>query len=213
MDMSTETKVLIGVLAATILIIVGGAYLSGSGQSGDGEPVHQPERLVRDESPVLGPDDAKVTVVEFGDFQCPACGALHPVLKQIKEDNKDNSVKFVYRHFPLPQHQFAQLASEASIEAQQQGKFFEYHDALFENQDALEREDLERYAQELELDMDSLRKALDDKIHKDVVSRDEQDARALGVSGTPTVYINGVKYSGQYSISGIQAEIDGFFSE
>lgn len=209
MHLTTETKVLIGGIVATVLIIVGGAYFMGSRQSGTvGEPVAEIDRLVREDDPALGPPDALVTVVEFGDFQCPACGALHPVLRQIKEANAKGSVRFVYRHFPLPQHEFAPLAAEASVAAQQQGKFWEYHDLLFENQSSLERADLERYAEQLGFNMDEFRKALDGHTYQDAVRQDVSDGTAVGVNSTPTLYINGVRYTGQYSIDALRAAID-----
>lgn len=205
--MSTETKVLIGVLAATVLIIVGGAFLVGGRQAAPEAAVVDPARLVGENDPVLGPADAKVTVVEFGDFQCPACGSLHPQLKQVKQDFAGQSVRFVFRHFPLPQHPFAQLAAEASVEAQRQGKFWEYHDLLYENQGALERANLEEYAQRLDLDLDAFRKALDERTHKAAVDEDEREARALRLGGTPTIFINGVQYTGRYSAEELKKAI------
>lgn len=210
MALTGEHKVLIGVLVVTVLIIIGGAFLAGQDANAPtaSEPVSNPDRLVREDDPVLGPEDAQVTVVEFGDFECPACGALHPPLKQVKADNADASVRFVYRQFPLEQHDHAQLSAEASLEAQAQGKFWEYHDLLFENQNSLTREDLESYAEQLELDMDSFRAALDDGRHADAVEEDKVDGRAVGVRGTPSLYINGVSYTGQYSVAALQAAID-----
>lgn len=208
--MTGETKVLIGVLAATVLIILGGAWWAGQRQA---EPVAVPaadqERLVRADDPVLGPAEAQVTVVEFGDFQCPACGTLHPVLKHVKEQYADQSVRFVYRQFPLSQvHEYAQLAAEASLAAQAQGKFWEYHDRLFENQDALEREDLIAHARELGLDVDALTRALDEGTYREAVQQDLTDANILRLRGTPTLFVNGVQYTGAYTTDALAAAID-----
>lgn len=210
MNITNETKILVGIIVVTVFIIIGGAFLAGRNNGGSGEPLpaDQLERLVRADDPVLGSAEAQVTVVEFGDFQCPACGALHPVLKQIKETNKEAGVRFIYRHFPLEQHEFAQKAAEAAVEAQEQGKFWEYHDVLFENQLALDRPDLERYAEQLGFGMDEFRRALDENTHTEAVLQDRSDGNAVGVRGTPSVYINGVLYTGAYSVEGLQAAID-----
>lgn len=207
--MSTETKALIGILVATVLIIAGGAWLSGrSGPSAAGEPVANPEQLVREDDPILGAADAQVTVVEFGDFECPSCGAVHPLLKTIKQQYADRSVRFVYRHFPLPQHEHAQDAAEAAVEAQRQGKFWEYHDLLFEHQTALDRASLEQYATQVGLDMDAFRSALTNHAHADAVAQDRSDGQAVNITGTPSIFINTVPYSGAYSVEGLSTAID-----
>lgn len=211
MELSTDAKFGIGVLLTTVLIIGGAAWYGSTSEPASNTPVvvDQPERLVREDDPVLGASDAQVTVVEFGDFQCPSCGALHPVLKQIKEQNQDKPVRFVYRQFPLTQiHDRALEASEASMAAQAQGKFWEYHDKLFENQRNLSNEDLQRYAQELGLNMDEFRAALDDGRFIDQIEQDIEDGRALGVAGTPTLFINNTAYRGTYSATELQSVID-----
>lgn len=207
MAITTEMKVMGGVLAATVLIIIGGAFLVGGGAPANNEPVAA-ELLVRDNSHSTGPTDAKVTVVEFGDFECPACGSLHPILQQLKADNKDKSVRFVYRHFPLPQHPNAQLAAEASIEASAQGKFWEFHDELFANQNSLDRSSLEKYAANVGLNVDAFKKALDENTHRGFVIDDRSDGQAARINSTPTIFINGVHFTGQYSVDSLQAAID-----
>lgn len=208
--MTNETKILIGVLAATVVIIIGGAFIAGrGGGSTTSTQTVDTSRLVRSDDPVLGSTDAKVTIVEFGDFQCPACGALHPVLKQVKEANKDAAVRFVFRQFPLTQlHEHAQLAAEASLAAQEQGKFWEYHDQMYENQQNLTEDDLIKHAQAVGLDTAAFKQALDNGTYKDAVQQDVADGTALRVQGTPTIYINGVQYTGQYSVKDIQSVID-----
>lgn len=157
--MNSDTKVIIGVIIATVLVIGGGAWYASkkpaATQPGQTLSAEQASRLVDEDDPTLGPADAKVTVVEFGDFECPSCGTLHGPLKQVKEMYKDKSVRFVYRQFPLTQvHKKAQLAAEASLAAQAQGKFWEMHNKIFENQSQLDREDFEAHAQDLGLNMD-----------------------------------------------------------
>lgn len=210
MEITNETKVTVGLLIATVLIIISGAWLAGRGGSDEGKmvPAAAQDRLVRGDSIVKGPQDAAVTVVEFADFQCPACGALHPAMQQVMQENAARSVRFVFRHFPLSQHEHAQEAAEASQAAEAQGKFWEYYDLLFTNQNDLTRDGLERYAEQLDLDMDMFRAALDEGTYKEVVQQDASDGRALGVRGTPTVYINGQQYTGGFVVGDLQAVID-----
>ena len=199
MEITNETKILIGVLAGTVVIIVAGALLSG-GSGGDGAdeavPVAHADRIFSATSHFAGPAGAAVTVTEVGDFQCPACGALHPVLQQVKQANPD--VKFVYRHFPLTSiHEFARGAALASEAAAEQGKFFEYHDWLFENQEALAEEDLLAHADAIGLDGEAFAAALEADVGEDAVAKDISDGTALGLNSTPTLFINDVRYTGQ----------------
>jgi protein-disulfide isomerase len=142
-----------------------------------------------------GPAKAKVTIVEFSEFQCPFCSRVNPTLKQVQEKyGKD--VRIVFKHNPLSFHKEAPLASEAALAAGEQGKFWEMHDLLFANQRALTRPDLEKYAQELGLNMDKFKQALDTNKFKAQVDADVEAARAVGASGTPTFFINGKKLRG-----------------
>ncbi len=209
MEMTTETKTLVGVLTVTVLIIIAGGFFAGqsSPTTTSQEQVVDSERLVREDDPSFGPTDAAVTIVEFGDFQCPACGSLHLVLELVKEANPD--VRFVFRQFPLTRiHEFAQKASEASLAAGAQGKFWEYHDLLFENQSQLTRDDLITHAGTLGLDVSRFTSELDEAVYRSAVSDDQTDGNILGVRGTPTLLINGVQYQDQYSVHGLQAAID-----
>ncbi|MEX1112299.1 MAG: thioredoxin domain-containing protein [Candidatus Andersenbacteria bacterium] len=218
MPLSSDAKFGIGVVVATLVIIVGGAlYANRNAAVSPNEttrPITAPERLVQAHSPSVGPEDARVTFVEFGDFECPSCAAFHPTLSQLKEQYKDQSVRFVYRHFPIRSaHPNAQLAAEASMAAHAQGKFWEYHDLLFPNQRALSQEDLERYAEQLELNMDEFRTDLDEGTYKDVIEQDMSDARAVNVSGTPTLFINDAEYRGLRSVDALSSYIDSLLAE
>jgi protein-disulfide isomerase len=218
--MTSESKVLGGVLAATLLIIVGGAFFASSGgnDSLPSEPVAEVERLASNDDPaffqgksgaVADFSDAKVTVVEFGDYQCPACGAVHPIFEQLKKDNADKPVRFVFRQFPLTNiHEYSSLAAEGALAAQAQGKFWEYHTVLFANQTKLTRDDLLAYAEDVGLDISSFTKALDEHTFAEVIKQGQTDANIVGVQGTPTFFINGVPYRSQYSIIGFQSAID-----
>jgi protein-disulfide isomerase len=141
-------------------------------------------------APSFGPENAKVTVVEFSDFQCPYCARAAEVVSKLRERYSDK-VRFVFRQFPLPMHPDAQLAAEASLAAQRQGKFWEFHDLLFANQDALNRESLEKYAKQLNLNLSALQQALDSKTEKAAVDADVKLGEGVQVNGTPTVFING----------------------
>jgi protein-disulfide isomerase len=206
--MNNETKLLIAILVGTVIIIFGGTWVFTKLNGGAAGLTASAEDLVKSDDPVLGPNNAKVTVVEFGDFQCPACGALHPVLKQVKENNKDKSVRFVWRNFPLPQHDLAEPAAEAALAAQAQNKFWEYHDILFANQPRFDRASLEGYAAVLQLNMDQFKQDLDSGKYKGAVAQDKSDGTRLGVNSTPTIFINGHQYLGQYNVKDFQAAID-----
>lgn len=212
MTLSTDAKFGLGVVLATILIIGGGAwYASRNASTGTTSDtvVGDTSRLVREDDPVLGAtENVAVTVVEFGDFECPACGALHRPLKAVKQELADQPVQFSYRHFPLAQHDYAQLAAEAAVAAQAQGKFWEYHDLLFENQQNLERAALERHAEQLGLNMDQFKEALDNNTHRDTVQQDIGDGRSLGVNSTPTLYINGKQYQGAFAVDALKSAIE-----
>jgi len=150
------------------------------------------------DNPVKGGANAKVVINEFSDFQCPFCSRVGPTLKQIEKEYGDK-VKIVWRNMPLPFHQDAPLAAEAAQEAfAQKGStgFWAMHDKLFENQKALSRPDLEKYAQELGLDMGKFKAALDSHKHKAVVDADMAVAKQVGVNGTPAFTINGYFLSG-----------------
>ena len=119
-----------------------------------------------------------------------------------------NDVRFVYKLFPLTSiHDKAQLAAEAALAAGAQGKFWEYHDLLYANQQALDRPSLEKYAEQLGLDLARFKKELDDGTHKAKIARDTQDAQAAGIGGTPSIYLNGRKYQGPrgYPAEGLEA--------
>lgn len=142
-------------------------------------------------SPMKGRKDAPIVIAEFSDFQCPYCSRVGAPLKEIQARYPDR-VTVVFKNFPLNSiHQDAQLAAEAALAANSQGKFWEFHDLLFQNQKALKRGDLERYAAEVGLDVAKFSKALDDGTYRDAVREDVTEGSRVGVRGTPTVYING----------------------
>src|SRR6185295_19347259 len=132
------------------------------------------------DAPVKGPANAKVTVVAFSDFQCPFCSRAVPVMKQIEDEYK-GKVKIAFKQLPLPFHDKAHLAAEAALAANEQGKFWQMHDKLFANQQALDRPSLEKYAEE---------------------------GAAVGATGTPTFFINGTKVVGAQPFEQFKTVID-----
>ena len=154
-----------------------------------------------------GPLDAPVTLVEYGDFECPYCGLAEPVVRELLADH-DEDVLFVFRHLPLTDvHAYAQLAAEASEAAAAQGRFWEMHDLLLANQDALEPRHLVGYAEQLGLDVDRFRDELRRRVHAPRVAEDVADADASQVTGTPTFFINGLRHHGAYDMATLEAAI------
>jgi protein-disulfide isomerase len=138
--------------------------------------------------PSFGPKDARVTVIEYSDFQCPYCQEASKTVSDIRR-RYGTVVRFVFRQFPLPMHRHARGAAEAALAAHQQGKFWEYHDLLFANQERLERADLESYATQAGLDLVKFRRALDDGATRPAVQADVKLGDDLGVEGTPTMIV------------------------
>lgn len=159
-------------------------------------------------SPMLGKADAKIQVVTFEDFECPFCSTVGPNLKEFQA-RYPNDVVVVYKHLPLDIHPGAQLAAEASMAALQQGQdqFWTYHDILFKNQKTLDKDSLIRYAGEAGLDVEKFKRDLDAGVGKAIITRDMQEAARAGASGTPSVYVNGMKYQGPrgYPADGLDA--------
>ena len=140
---------------------------------------------------VVGPPDARVTLVEYGDFECPLCGRAYPELKGVLIQ-LGMRVRFVFRHFPLlEEHPHAQHAAEVAEAAAAQGKFWEMHDLLYQRQDALEDDDLLSYAGRLGLDVPRVQRELTAHAHAARVERDIVSGARSGVTGTPRFFING----------------------
>jgi protein-disulfide isomerase len=144
-----------------------------------------------------GPKSAALDVIIFSDFQCPFCGRVEPTLKQMEKEY-GGKVRFTWKNYPLPFHQNAQPAAEAAMAAGAQGKFWEMHDKLFANQQNLDRPTYEKYAQELGLNMSKFKADLDANKYKDAIDAEQKEGSAVGVTGTPAVFINGRKISGAY---------------
>jgi protein-disulfide isomerase len=159
------------------------------------------------DGPAKGPANAKVTVVEFSDFQCPFCSRVVPTVNQIEKEY-GNKVRVVFRHNPLPFHADAPLAAEAAVAAEAQGKFWEMHDKLFANQQNLKRPDLEKYAQEIGLDVGKFKAALDSGAGKARIAADMAVAKQVGANGTPNFYIDGRNVVGAVPFDEFKKVID-----
>ena len=147
---------------------------------------------------VQGPADAPVTLLEYGDYQCPYCGAAHPIVKALQRQLSE-SLRFAFRHFPLTTvHEYAEQAAEAAEAAGAQGKFWEMHDTLFENQPALDYDSLLGYAEELGLDVERFATGLENGVYAPRVREDFLSGVYSGVNGTPTFFINGVRHEGSF---------------
>lgn len=154
---------------------------------------------VNEQDHAAGPENAPVTLVEYGDYECPYCGMAHPIVKRAQRE-LGNELRFVFRNFPLAEaHPHARLAAQAAEAAGAQGKFWEMHDALFEHQDALEPDDIIGYAKSLGLDLVQLTQDLKAGTYAKRVRDDFRSGVRSGVNGTPTFFVNGSRYDGSWA--------------
>jgi protein-disulfide isomerase len=160
----------------------------------------------------LGPDDALVTIVEWSDFQCPFCQKMAPVLAHVREKYGDQ-VRIIYRHMPMAFHKNAMLAAEAGAAAAAQGKFWPFYDEVWKNFGHLTRADLESFAQTVGLDMVKFRAALDDRRYHDAVVAEAAAAEAIGVTGTPTLFINGHPSVGSRDAATMDKLLDSYIAD
>lgn len=212
--MTKELKTLLiigGVIVGVVAILIAVTQYKNSTK-----PVAT-EAVVRSDSHAAGPEDAAATLVEFGDFQCPACASAEPMVKQLRADFP-NDLRFVFRNFPLVTiHPNATRASEAAEAAAVQGKFWEMHDLLYEQQNVWAgmgnpSEQFKAYARQLGLDES---KFVQDSSNPDVtgrVTRDFNDGGVLGVNATPTFFLNGEKVENA-SYEDLKAQIEAIIAE
>jgi protein-disulfide isomerase len=148
---------------------------------------------------VAGSDDAPVTLVEYGDYECPYCGMAYPIVKRAQHE-LGRQLRFVFRNFPLAEsHPHARLAAQSAEAAAVQGRFSEMHDMLFEHQQALEKEDLIGYAKSLGLDTAQFARDLEAGTFAKKVRDDFRNGVRSGVNGTPTFFVNGFRYDGSWA--------------
>lgn len=176
-------------------------------------PVGPVDIAITDSDHLRGNKDAKVTLVEFSDFQCPFCGRFKPTMDQAMKEYGDQ-IRLVYKHFPLDSiHPYARPAAEASECASEQGKFWEYHDALFTNQALLSNDYFGQLAKELGLDTNKFSSCVTSGKYQQRVEADYQLGLASGVQGTPHTLVNGIAISGAESYAVVKARIDAALAE
>jgi protein-disulfide isomerase len=156
---------------------------------------------------IQGPPDAPVTLLEYGDYECPYCGAAYPIIKDVQARMGDR-LRFVFRNFPITtSHPHAEQAAEAAEAAGAQGRFWEMHDVLYENQKRLGDDDLRAYAQGIGLDLERFDKELAEHVHAPRVREDFMSGVRSGVNGTPTFFINGARYDDAYDVDTLLAAL------
>jgi len=156
---------------------------------------------------IEGNEDALVTLVEYADYQCPYCGSAHPVIKRLQK-SLGNTLRFVFRNFPLTDsHPYALLAAEAAEVAALQGKFWEMHDLIFENQEQLEPDVLPVWARRIGLDLDQFAKAIREGKVTKRIEQDYASGVESGVDGTPTFFINGTPYEDEDDYDSLRAAL------
>lgn len=165
-----------------------------------------PDVLISSLDHIRGEVDAPVTFLEYGEFECVHCGRAHHTIEQMLREVPE--VRFVFRHFPQDDvHPFSERSALAAEAAGVQGRFWEMHDFLFESQHQLEYDDLVRHAREIGLDGDRFMRDLVDRTHLSKVHGDHASGVSLGVSGTPSFFINGTRYEGDYDTPSLVAAV------
>ena len=208
--MAKEAKIMI----AVFIVIFGGlGFLIVRNNKIATTPITK-DQLIKSTSHSTVNSDAKVNIVEFGDFQCPACAAAFPIIEQLLDLYKDNpQVNFVARNFPLPQHQYALLTAESAEAAGAQGKYWEMYRLLYSNQNewvnsADPMSILVGYATQLKLDVNKFKAEVSANKYNSVIEQDKQDGLALGVNSTPTFFINGTRVNGVQNFADFKARVD-----
>lgn len=171
------------------------------------EQLKNPLKVDVGNSPSKGPATAKITIVKFSDFQCPFCKRGADTLEQVVKAYP-NDVKVVFKQMPLPMHSQAKPAAYASLAANKQGKFWQFYDALYSNQQTLTQEFFDQKAKEFGLDVAKFKKDMESKEIKDAVDADMKQAEALGVNATPAFFINGVAVRGAYPFDHFKTVIE-----
>jgi|SRR3989344_8436963 len=214
MHMTNETKILAGIVVITIAIVIGAVFFLSQPEK---PIVVDAAKLVKEDSLKLASESAKLTIVEFGDYQCPACALAHPGIKKAVADYP-GQVNFVFRHFPLAQHKNADLASRAVEAANLQGKVWLMHDKLYESQPEWETEAnaleiFKKYAGELGMDVEKFATDISSDPVKQKVRDDLADGLAIGVNSTPSFYFNSELYKSGVSYENFKAEIEKYLEK
>jgi protein-disulfide isomerase len=164
--------------------------------------------VTEDRDHIQGPPAAAVTLVEYGDYECPYCGAAYPIIKEV-QSRLGERLRFVFRNFPITtSHPHAEQAAETAESAAAQGRFWQMHDLLYENQKRLRDPDLRGYAELLGLDVERFDKELAEHVHAARVREDFMSGVRSGVNGTPTFYINGARHDNAYDLATMLAALE-----
>ena len=169
--------------------------------------LEDPVKLSVAGAPVIGPSDAKITMVEFSDFECPYCSAAAVHMREIMAAYP-KEIKLIYKQFPLSMHSHAALAAAASLAANDQGRFWQMHDIMFANFRKLSRENMLVWAREIGLDVDKFQADLDSGKYKKVIDKDLAEGETAGVYGTPAFFINGKLYNGPVDLATLKPILD-----
>ena len=164
--------------------------------------------VTEDRDHIEGPADAPVTLVQYGDYECPFCGAAYPIIKEVQA-RMGKRLRFVFRNFPITtSHPHAERAAEAAEAAGAQGMFWQMHDHLYENQRHLRDDDLHSYAEALGLAVDVFDKEMTEHVHADRIHEDFMSGVRSGVNGTPTFFINGVRHDDSYELETLLSALE-----
>ena len=190
MKFTSESKFFLGIIGATVIIIIGALILFS--KPTPEKPALTRQDLIASDTQTIGNASASAFLVEFSDFQCPACKAFQPAVDIILDKYKDK-ILFAYRHFPLDKHEYALNAALTAEAAGEQGKFWEMAKLLFENQEKFEDNLWKNLAMQLGLDEKKFGESFSSKTLKDKIDRDRAYGEQIGVDATPTFYLNGKK--------------------
>ena len=164
--------------------------------------------VTEDRDHIEGPADAPVTLVQYGDYECPFCGAAYPIIKEVQA-RMGKKLRFVFRNFPITtSHPHAERAAEAAEAAGAQGMFWQMHDHLYENQRHLRDDDLHSYAEALGLVVDVFDKEMAEHVHADRIHEDFMSGVRSGVNGTPTFFINGARHDDSYELETLLSALE-----
>lgn len=214
--MTQEAKIITGISVVSGVILLGAVFFLSNGsvtQPAVPPVANQQELLVRDTSIKSTDKKTKVTIVEFADFQCPACANLYPMIEKLRAEYTD-TVTIVFRYFPLTSiHKNAEISAEAAAAANKQGKFWEMSKLLYSNQAKWEGEvdpmpQFIAYAKEIALDTVQFEKDVRDRVYKSMILADQNDGITLGINGTPTFFVNGERLSGVPTYEVFKQKID-----
>lgn len=215
--MSQEAKILTGIGVVCAVILVAAVFIFSKStppaSTQNDTPVDAKLLTKPDSHMTEATTSAKLTLVEFGDYQCPSCEAAYPVIKQAMQDY-GSQLNFVFRNFPLPMHQNAQIAAEAAESAGAQGKYWQMHDALYDHQnDWADSKDplplFDQYAQQIGLNVNQFNTDVNSNKYADKISQDQNDGNSLGVNATPTLFLNNkTAFVGAPTYQDLKAKLD-----